>query len=206
MDFTYIEAFLRNLLYRFGQETGLPITGRDWELGVAAVVILVLLLLWTWPTRRAFRIGSSLRWLVAVLNLGSLAFWPIWFFALILSGIKRSSPTFDTKAKPVQPRSAPAQANPVPAMLADALKMLVRTAQQRAGGGTKPTVGPWGKQARPAAASPSQAQPAAAPPKNARSSSAPRTPTPIIRPTASVATPQRGSRLPNRETWIRRRG
>src|SRR6202008_4744336 len=71
MDLTHIEAFLRNLLYRFGQETGLPITGRDWELGVAAVVILILLLLWSWPTRRAFRIGSSLRWLVAVLNLGS---------------------------------------------------------------------------------------------------------------------------------------
>jgi hypothetical protein len=203
MDLTYIEAFLRNLLYRFGQETGLPITGRDWELGVAAVVILVLLLLWTWPTRRAFRLGSSLRWLVVVLNLGSLAFWPIWFFALILSGIKRS-PTFDTKAKPAQPRGAPAQANPVPAMLADALKMLVRTAQQRAAGGTKPTVGPWGKQARPAATSPSPPQPAA--PKIARPSSAPRAPTPVARPAASVPTPRRGSLLPNRETWIRRRG
>jgi hypothetical protein len=166
MDITHIEAYLRNLLVRFGQETGLPLTGRDWELGVAAVLILVFLLLWTWPTRRAFRLGSSLRWLVVVLN----------------------------------------QANPVPAMLADALRTLVRTAQQRSAGGTKPTVGPWGKQARPAAASPSQPQPAAAPPKIARSSSAPRAPAPVPRPAASAPTPRRGSLLPNRETWIRRRG
>jgi hypothetical protein len=210
MDLTYIEAYLRNLLVRLGQEYGLPLAGRDWELGVAAVLILIALLLWTWPTRRAFRVGGPLRWLVAALNLGSLAFWPVWVFALLLSGI-RPSTTVNVQAKPVQPRSAPAPTNPVPALLADALKALVRTAQQRASGGTgKPTLGPWGKQPRPAAVPAGKPDPApirparpAPTPTVARAGSAPRMP---AKPVAITGTGRRGSPLPNRETWIRRRG
>ena len=184
-DLTQIEAYARNLLIWIGKQYNLPLAGRDWELVALAVLALIALMLWTWPTRRAFRIGGPLRLVVAGLNLASLAFWPLWFLALILSGIRRSTPA--PAARPAQPRAAAAAAGAVPALLLRALKTLAQTAAQKSVPGKR--VGPWGKpapNARPAAAAPST-QPA------------------VQRPRQAIGATRRGSVLPNRETWIRRR-
>jgi len=186
-DLTQIEAYARNLLIWIGKQYDLPLAGRDWELIALAVVALIALMLWTWPTRRAFRIGGPLRWIVAGLNLASLAFWPLWFLALILSGVRRS--TQAPAARPAQPRATSAPAGAVPALLLNALKTLTQTAAQRSTAGKR--VGPWGKPA--ADTKPAQISAPAASRSGAQRSQ------PVIGAT------RRGSVLPNRETWIRRR-
>jgi hypothetical protein len=184
-DLTQVEAYVRNLLVWIGRQLDLPLTGKDWEIAALAVVALIALVIWTWPTRRAFRIGGPLRFVVAGLNLASLAFWPLWFLALILSGIRRGTPAL--------PRTAATGA--VPALLLGALKTLARTAAQKSAPGGK-RVGPWGK------AGPSPApRPAAAPQPMRPGAARPA----VQRPQPVPSTTRRGSVLPNRETWIRRR-
>lgn len=188
-DLSHIEAYARNLLIWFGQEFDLPLAGRDWELVALAVAALVALMLWTWPTRRAFRAGGPLRWIVAGINLASLLFWPLWFLALILSGVRRSTMPAPMPKQP-QPRAAAAPAGTVPTLLLGALKTLAQAAAKK----SAPTgrVGPWGK---PLANAP-QAGPRASTPARPAAQ----------RPRPVLGTARRGSSvLPNRETWIRRR-
>jgi hypothetical protein len=185
-DLTQIEAYARNWLIELGRRVDLPLAGRDWELIALAVAALIALMLWTWPVRRAFRIGGPLRWLVAGLNLASLAFFPLWFLALILSGIRRRIPT------PAQPRTASAPAGAVPALLLNALKTLAQTAGQKTAPGKR--IGPWGKAA--------PAQPA---PTSRSATPSPSRPATVQRQHVTTATTRRGSALPNRETWVRRR-
>lgn len=185
-DLTQVEAYFRNLLVMLGQWLDLPLAGRDWELIALAVLALIALMLWTWPTRRALRVGGPLRWIVAGLNLASLAFWPLWLLALILSGIRRG-----TSAPAARPRTAAAPSAAVPALLLKALKTLAQTGAQEPAAGKR--VGPWGKPRTTASAT--TARPAAA--TMAR-------PT-VQRPQQTTAATRRGSVLPNRETWIRKR-
>lgn len=186
-DLTQVEAYFRNLLVMLGHRLDLPLAGRDWELIALAVLALIALMLWTWPTRRAFRIGGPLRWIVAGLNLASLAFWPLWLLALILSGIRRG-----TSAPAARPRTAAAPSAAVPALLLKALKNLAQTAAQKPAAGKR--VGPWGKPTTTASAT--AARPTA--------TSAMARPT-VQRPQQMTAATRRGSVLPNRETWIRKR-
>jgi hypothetical protein len=208
IDLSYIEAYLRNLLIQLGREWGLPLQGRDWELGVAAVLALIALMTWTWPVRRAFSRGNPIRWIVVALTLASLSgFWPVWVFALLLSGIRRGA-TPPPQAQPA-PRTASAPANQLPRILAGALRTLMQSAQQRSGGSGK--VGPWGKHARPAQPAASAPAAAARPVQAARPAAASRPA--VSSAAATVARPRpavsssgaRSSKLPNRETWIRRR-
>src|SRR5207302_894278 len=92
LDPTQIEAWIRNWLIAVGREYSLPLAGRDWEFLVVALVVLIAAWIWFWPSRRAFRTIGPLRWLVLGLNLAAIPFWPIWFFAMLLSGIRRSVP------------------------------------------------------------------------------------------------------------------
>jgi hypothetical protein len=184
-DLTQIEAYARNLLIWIGKQYDLPLAGRDWEIVALAVVALIALMIWIWPTRRAFRVGGPLRWVVAGLNLASLAFWPLWFLALILSGVRRSSPA--PAARPAQPHAAAVSAGAVPALLLNALKQWAQTAAQKSTSGKR--VGPWGK--------PTSNAPPATIPSTTRPASQ--------RPQPAISAARRGSVLPNRETWIRRR-
>lgn len=189
-DLTQIEAFARNWLIELGRQVNLPLAGRDWELIALAVVALIALMIWTWPVRRAFRIGGPLRWLVAGLTLVSLSFPPLWFLALILSGIRRG-----TSPVPAA-RTAAAPTGAVPALLLNALKTLAQTAGQKSAPAGK-RIGPWGKPTGKAA----PAQPAPA----SRSTGEPSASRPVQRRHVTTATTRRGSVLPNRETWVRRR-
>jgi len=190
-----LEAYLRNWLVWLGRETGLPLLGKDWELVAVAIIALIALWIWLWPVRRAFRNRSLLRWLVLALNVAAVWWLPLWLFALLLSSIRRSTAT------PVAGAAAKAASPAMPQALVDVVKTVAALAAKRQAGGA---IGPWGKHAKPAPAASTGPLQARTAPSQARAAS---------RPAAASAAPQatlsraaRRSRLPNRETWIRRRG
>lgn len=191
MDWTdpsQLEAFARNWLVQLGREVGLPLMGRDWELVAFGVLALIVAWIWFWPSRRAFRGSGVLRWVVLALNLGAIWFLPLWVFALMLSAVRMSSPG----SKPGT-TGGPWSAHPAAkGRLLDIVKSVAAAAQR--GQGSVRKGGPWGKSevTTPNVTTPARPNPAG--PGSGRK--------PM--PAAPVAV-RRGSTLPNRQTWIRRR-
>lgn len=195
MDWTdpsQLEAFARNWLVELGREIGLPLMGRDWELAALGVTVLIAAWIWFWPSRRAFRGGGALRWIVLALNLGAIWFLPLWVFAVILSAIRKSSPgaKSSTGATPWTTRAASK------GTLFDIVKSVAAAAQRRQGDGVAKKGGPWGKTdaTPPSAPATTASRPAPTSNSNAR------------KPVQAMAvSARRGTTLPNRQTWIRRR-